>query len=280
VNYLLPILVFILLIGAYYVMIGRKRNPGEGAAFLLAIVAALPLLDGGLLLVREHGRWQQGRVASGVVVGKLSSTGADGSRTIGGRRRWRASRRMPAVVTSKGFGIHDVLARLILTGSPDAWMVEYRYPCDSSGGCRQREVVSHALWSGLQIGQTVNVRTAKGQDDTGRLDENPQWNVALAKLAIGGTLGLLAALVSGRLARRRPKFVTAPAVVTSVEPVTAGGKVHWRVGFAYLTAAGTPCESADEVYVSGLQPGDSCTAIYPPDHPDLGTLRVTERLSG
>jgi hypothetical protein len=57
VNYLLPILVFGVLIGAYYVLISRKRSPGEGLAFLLTIVAAFPLLDGGLLLFREYGRW-------------------------------------------------------------------------------------------------------------------------------------------------------------------------------------------------------------------------------
>jgi hypothetical protein len=279
VNHLLPILVFGLLIGAYYVLISRKRTPGVGWAFLLVIIAAFPLLDGGLLLFREYGRWQQGRVAPGVVVGKLSSTGADGSPTIGGRRHWRASRSFPYVMTSDGFRLHDVLARMMLTGSPNAWIVEYRYPCASSGDCRQREAVSHALWSRIRVGQTVNVRSAKGQDDPGRLDDNPLWSTGLAKLAIGGTLGVLAGLVSGRLTlRRRRKYVTAPAVVTSVDPVTSGGEVHWRVGFAYVCPDGTACESTTVVYVSGLQPGDECIAVYPPSQPALATLRVTERV--
>ena len=279
-NYLLPILPFSLLIGAYYVFISRARTRGEGVAFVLAIVAAFPLLDGGFLLAMEYGRWQQGRVAAGVVIGKLSSTGADGSRTIGGSRHWRASRRLPTVVTANGFRFHDVLARMMVTGSPDAWILDYRYPCDSAGGCLRREGVSHALWSELRIGQSVNVRTAKGMNDSGRLDDNPQWSTALAKLAMGGMLGVLAGVVSGRLTLRRRKFITAPAVVTSVVPIPAGGKVHWRVAFAYFSADGTACESVDEVYVSGVQPGDTCTAVYPLEQPDLGTLRLTERASG
>jgi hypothetical protein len=279
VHYVLPILVFILLIGAGYALIGRRTTRREGAAVLLALVAALPLWDGGLVLAREYGRRDEGRVVAGVVVGKLSSTGEDGSRTIGTRRRWRASRGMPTVVTSNGFQFHDVLARLAMTGSTDAWFVEYRYPCSSSRPCWQREEVSHALWSDLRIGQTVNVHTAKGHDGSGRLDGNPPSNTAITKLGIGGTLALLAGFISGRMIRRR-KYVTASAVVTSVEAIGGGGDDgHWRVGFAYLAPDGTACESADEVYVSGVHPGDQCTAVYPPDRPELGTLRLSERSS-
>jgi hypothetical protein len=279
VNYLLSILGFVVMIGAFYVLAGRRRTRGEGPAVLLAVVAAFPLLDGGLVLFREYGRSQQGRVVAGVVVGKLSSTGENGSRTIG--RRWsrRASQRAPTVVTSEGFQFHDVLARMMMTGSADAWMIEYRYHCYSTRQCWQRESVSHALWSDLYIGQTVNVRIATGQDRSGRLDDNPMWRTALAKLAIGGTLGVLAALVSGQLPRRRRRFVTVPAVVTSVETGTGTETLHWRVRFAYVSADGTSHESADEIYVSGVQPGDDCTAVYPLDDPDLGTLRLTERVS-
>jgi len=278
VHYVLPILVFTLVIGAGYALIGRRTTHREGAAVVLVLVATLPLWDGGRVLAREYGRRQEGRVVAGVVVGKLSSTGEDGSRTIGTRRRWRASRGMPTVVTSNGFQFHDVLARLAMTGSTDAWFVEYRYPCSSSRPCWQREEVSHALWSDLRIGQTVNVRTAKGQGGSGRLDGNPPWNTAVTKLAIGGTLAILAGFISGRMTRRR-KYVTAPAVVTSVEAIGGGDDGHWRVGFAYLTKDGTACESADEVYVSGVHPGDQCTAVYPPDRPELGTLRLSERSS-
>jgi hypothetical protein len=279
VIHLLPILVFVLLIGAAYVLAGRNVSSREGAAFVLAIAALFPLWDGGLMLLAEYGRWQHGRVVAGVVVGKLSSTGAEGSRTIGGRLRWRASRRFPTVLTAHGFSLHDVLARMIVTGSTDAWMVEYRYPCDSARGCWQREEVSHALWSGLQVGQAVNVRTAKGQNYSGRLDANPPLHAALARLAIGGTLGLFAGFVSGRLTRRGSTFVLTPAIVTSVERGRGGGDTHWRVGFSYVTADGTAYESADEVYISGVQPGDTCTAVYPPDHPDLGTLRLNKPIS-
>jgi hypothetical protein len=275
VNYLLPFVPFAVMMGVLYAFISRKRTAAEGAAFVLAIVAAFPLLDGGLLLAREYGRAYQGRVAPGVIVEKLSTTGEAGSRTIGRSRRWRRSRRFPTVVTSDGFLFHDVLARAILTGSTDAWVVDYRYPCDSAGACHQREFVSRAFWSELQVGRTVNVRSAKDQADRGRLDENPMWSTALAKLGIGGTLGVVAGLVSGRLTRRRRTYITVPAVVTAVHPVQAGGKVHWRVEFAYFAADGRACEGADEVYVPGVKAGDSCTAVYPSEQPDLGTLRLT-----
>jgi hypothetical protein len=272
---LLPVLTFVVLIGGFYVLISRPASPRDGVAFLLAVVAAMPLIDGCMLLSREYDRWQDGRVAPGVVVEKLSSMGAASSRTIGGRRRWRRPRALPSIVTSTGFQFHDVLARLMLTGSPDAWVIVYRYPCEASGSeCRQREFVRHDLWSDLQVGQTVNIRTARGQDQ-GRLDENPTWSTAIAKVAIGATLMLVAGLVSGRLTlRRRRKYVTAPAVVTAVDPVTLGDEVHWRVRFAYFVADGTACESADQVSIRGLKPGDDCIAVYPPEHPDLGTLRL------
>lgn len=281
-NYLLPILVFYVLMGAFYLLIGRKTSLGEGVGLVLAVAAAFPLLSGGLLLYREYGRSEEGRVSAGVVTGKLSSTGENGSRTIGGGQfsRARGRRRLPTVMTSNGFGFDDVLARVMRSGSPDAWFVEYRYPCDTFTGCWQREAVSHDMWSDLEVGQMVNVRTAKDQNDRGRLDANPQWGTALAKVAIGGTLGLLAGLVSGRLAPRRRRLVTVPAVVTSVEPMTAGRKVHWRVKYAYLTPDGAAFENADEVYVSGLRPGDNCLAVYPPDQPDAGTLRLTDRAAG
>lgn len=126
----------------------------------------------------------------------------------------------------------------------------------------------------------MNVRVARDEDDRGRLDANPQWSMAIAKIAIGGALGLLAALLSGRLRLRPRTFVTVPAVVTAVEPITVGGKVQWRVSFAYFSADGTACENADEVYVSGVQPGDKCLAVYPADQPDCGILRLTDRVDG
>lgn len=273
-SLLLPVLTFAVVIGGFYVFVTRRTAPKDGVAFLLAIAAGIPLMDGCLLLNRELSRRQDGRVVAGVVVEKLSSTGAASSRTIGGSRRWRRSRAMPTIVTSNGFEFHDVLARLILTGSPDAWVIAYRYPCSTSGECRQREFVSHDLWSGLQAGQMVNVRT-DGDQNQGRLDENPALSTAIAKVGIGATLGVVAGFVSGRLTlRRRRRYVTAPAVVTAVDPVTLGGEVRWRVRFAYFCADGTACESIDEVSVKRLKPGDDCIAVFPPEHPDLGTLRL------
>jgi hypothetical protein len=241
------------------------------AALVLGLLAVIPLLDGGFLLVEEYDRWHEGHRSTGVIVGKLSSTGAEGSRTIGGQRFSRPSHRTPEVVTSTDFGLHHVLARLLLTGSRDAWIVEYLHPCDSGRQCRRREAVRRALWSTLQVGQTVTVVSA--HNAPARLDANPLWGTAVAQLAMGGVLGLLAAWLAGRLRRRGPKYVTVEGIVTSVEPIPAGGKVHWRVGFAYFSADGIAYQSVDEVYVAGLQPRDGCTVVYPPEQPELGTLR-------
>jgi hypothetical protein len=278
VTALLPFATFALFIGAAYFMIGRRITRAQGMAVGLVILAAFPLIDGGLLAVREYGRLEHGLVAPGVVTGKLSTMGEDGTRTIGGSwRRRRVSSPGPWLRTADGFRLHDILARLIVTGSSDAWFVEYRTQCGRPGGCYEREEVSRALWKELGVGRAVNIRTAKEQDDDGRLDANPMWPTAFAKLGIGFTLFLAAAALSGRWTKRRRKYVTASAIVTSVEPAAAGGPAHWRVGFAYLTADGVRYESADVVYVPGVKPGDDCLAVYPPDRPDLGTLRVTTR---
>jgi hypothetical protein len=45
-----------------------------------------------------------------------------------------------------------------------------------------------------------------------------------------------------------------------------------RVGFAYFSTDGTAREGADEVYVVGVRPGDSCSAVYPENQPELGIL--------
>lgn len=270
VTYLVSIATFILLAGAFYVLIGKKRTGGEAVAFVLAIASAFPLLEGAYLLVKESGRLQDGRVAPGVVVSKLSSTGAEGSRTIGRGRRW--SRRRYTINTINGFRLDDVLARWILTGSRQAWVIDYRYPCGSAT-CWMRDFVSQALWSELRVGQMVNVRAAKGLADTGRLDENPMWSTALVKAGIGGTGILAAAVISGRWPRRRRKLLQAQAIVTAVVPARTGGN-GFRVEFSYVSADGEVRESVDEIYVPGLKPGDECTAIYPPERPDLGSLQV------
>lgn len=91
-NYLTPTFALIVLMGAFYILIGKQRTSREGAALLLAIVAAFLIVRGGWLLFREYGRWQQRRIVPGVVTGRLSSTGEDGTRTIGDRWWiWRRS---------------------------------------------------------------------------------------------------------------------------------------------------------------------------------------------
>jgi len=273
VRFVFPIIVFAVVVGVFYSLIGRRTSQRDVLSVVLAFVAAVPLLSGAWLLMAEYARQQDGRVVSGVIVGKLSSTGESGSQTIGGNRQWR-SRRLPSVLTPDGFHYDQVLARILLTGSPDAWVINYRYPCENGRACYHRDFVRHDLWSALQVGQPVNVRMTRDQSDSGRLDENLLWPTALVRLGIGAILALVAGLVSGRLIRRRPKYVMAPGVVTAVEPIGTGG---WRVRFAYFSDDGTAQESVDQVFVAGVKPGDDCTAVYSPARPDLGTLRLAER---
>ena len=89
-NYALPFVIFGLPIAALYVFIGRKRTNRRGRGLVLLLLAAVPLASGGLALFAEGDRWLQPRVVTGVIGEKLSSTGENGTRTIGGGRRWRA----------------------------------------------------------------------------------------------------------------------------------------------------------------------------------------------
>jgi hypothetical protein len=271
----LTIAVFVVLIAGFYFAVTGSLSRRGGLAFVVGIVAAVPLFDGGQLLLREYARAEDGVVMPGVVTDKLSSTGEAGSRTIGGSRRWRG-RRMPTVLTSNGFGFHDVLARVILTGSPNAWVVAYRYGCGARE-CYKRDFVDHQLWSELRVGQTINIRASKAEIGAVRLDQYPEGPTAIAKLGLGSILGIAAWLASGRFRFGRRRYVTAPAVVTAVDPVKDGDEVHWRVRFAYFVSDGRACESADEISVDSVKPGDDCIAVYPPEHPDLGTLRLIPR---
>jgi hypothetical protein len=194
-DYVPALVTFVLMIGALYHFVGRTKRPGEGASIVLAVAAAFPLLHGGALVWKELDRWQYGRVETGVVIGKLSSTGEAGTRTIAGYRFSRPSGRrrdVPDINTANGFRVDDVVTRVLLTGSRDAYFVEYRHRCESAAGCYQREEVRHAMWTQLAVGQTVDVRTIKGQPERARLDFNSPMSIALAKLALGGVLAFAA----------------------------------------------------------------------------------------
>jgi hypothetical protein len=251
---------------------GRLTLPGI-ATYVLVVVGVMACFDGFTLAYREENRARYGRVTSGVILEKFSSTGAQGSRQIG-RRGGRDQVRRRPIVTITGFQIHDLLARLIATGSPAAWVVQYRFSCDAPYGCTGRDFVSEELWMRLRAGQPVNVRQAEGESMTARLDEYPQWKLAAADIALGAALLFVAGLVSGRIgAFRARRWVTAPAVVVAVEPVRDGEDPRWRIRFAYFDREGVAQESADEVGSRAWKVGDSCIAVFQPTRPELATLR-------
>jgi hypothetical protein len=155
------------------------------------------------------------------------------------------------------------------------WLILGGYYLIASGKSTLRELSAMALavmaaYRLLDGGLLLNEANARWHQGD---DVAPFLITALVELAIGSLLGLFAGWLSGWLRRATPKYVTVPGVLTSVQPIPAGGKVHWRVGFAYFSADGIARESVDEVYVAGLQPGGSCTVVYPPEEPELGTLR-------
>lgn len=188
----------------YWMCNGRLTvTKGGVLGFLIGGLGILAAYDGATLAVGEFARMRNGRVIPGVVLAKSSSTRADGS----GRVPLRRARRY-RYVTLEGFRVHDVLERLILTGSGNAWIVDYRYPCDRDYGCRGRDFVPEPLWRRLSVGQTVNVRETPDASDPVRLDENPQWAAAIVDLGTAAALLLVAGLVSGRFTvpRRGPRY--------------------------------------------------------------------------
>ena len=257
-----------------YQLSSRGRITGRGiVAFALAAGGIMASLDGFMLGVTEESRARYGRVSPGVVVEKFSSSGAQGTRRIG-RRGGRNQERTRPIVTANGFAFYDPLARLIVTGSAAAWVVDYRFPCEGGRTCSGRDFVTEEQWLPLRAGSTVNVRQAESETTTARLDGNPRWATAAVDLGVGGLLLIAASLVSGRLVLfRRRGWLTAPAVVTAVERLTHGDDTRWRIRFAYFDRHGQPQESADQVAQDSLQPGDSCVAVYRQDQPDLATLQ-------
>ena len=257
-----------------YKISSRGRLTLRGmATYVLVVIGVMACFEGFTLAYREENRARYGRVTSGVVVERFSSTGAQGSRHIGRRGGRDQARRRP-IVTITGFQMHDVLARAIATGSPMAWVVEYRFSCENPHGCSERDFVSEDLWMRLRAGEPVNVRQAPGETATARLDEYPQWRFAAADIGLGAALLSIAGLLSGRIqlfSSRR--WVTTPAVVLAVEPVRDGDDPRWRVRFAYFDREGVAQESADEVATRAWAVGDACLAVFQPTRPDLATLR-------
>ena len=199
-----------------YRLSSGSRITGRGiVAFGLAAGGVMAVLDGFVLGVTEESRARDGRVSSGVVVEKFSSSGAQGTRRIG-RRGGRDQQRTQPVVTARGFAFYDPLARLIVTGSAQAWVVDYRFPCAGGRACSGRDFVTEEQWRPLRTGSTVNVRQADSETTTSRIDGNPRWATACADLGIGGLLLTAAGLLSGRLVLfRRRRWLTAPAAVTA-----------------------------------------------------------------
>jgi uncharacterized protein DUF3592 len=263
----------IAMVAVAYQLSSRGRISGRGiVAFGLAAGGVMAVLDGFILGVTEENRARYGHVSSGVVVEKFSSSGAQGTRRIG-RRGGRDQARTRPVVTASGFAFYEPLARLIATGSAEAWVVDYRFPCAGGRTCSGRDFVTKELWLPLHAGSAVDVRQADSETITARLDGNARWATAFATLGIGSVLLTAAGLASGRLVLfRRRRWLTSPAIVTAVEPFKYGDETRWRIRFAYFDSDGQTQESADQVAQGSWKTGDPCVAVYRPDRPDVATL--------
>jgi hypothetical protein len=258
---------------AYRISSGGRITARGIVSYGLAVGGVLAAIDGFALGLKEEARVRYGHVSSGVVVEKLSSTAQDGSRRIGGSGGRNQVKTRP-VVTANGFAFYESLARFIVTGSPLAWVVDYRFSCPRAPVCWGRDFVTEEQWSQLHAGQQVNVRQGDTETTTSRLDDNPQWAIALAEFGIGGVLLLAAGVISGTVVLfGGRRWITAPAVVTAVEPVAYGDAIRWRIRFAYFDREGIPRESADQVAAGAWKSGDDCIAVYRPEQPDIATLQ-------
>ena len=95
---------------AYKVTTRGRVTLGGTTTFVAAIIGVMACFDGVTLAYREENRARYGRVTSGVILERFSSTEAQGSRYIGRRGGHDQARRRP-IVTITGFQVHDVLAR-------------------------------------------------------------------------------------------------------------------------------------------------------------------------
>jgi hypothetical protein len=257
---------------AYKILGGQPFRLRGAVAYLCAGVGFLALYEGFDLARMEESRARYGRVTTGTVIEKFSSLERSGSRYIGPRGGRDQINRRP-VVTGKGFMPYQRLSRWITTGSPFAWVVEYQFSCDAPRDCVGRDFVSEETWSRLRVGQIVNVVEIGDEPYSGRLDANPQWMLALTEFGLGSLLLLAARLKAGRPLRRRRDWVTTPAVVMRVEPVTYPDATRLRIHFAYFDLEGQAQESADEVVTGTWKAGDDCLAVFRRRQPDVATLR-------
>jgi hypothetical protein len=242
----------------------------HGLVLLMIGVGLFAVADGFTLAVVEEDRTNYGRVSSGIVMERFSSTGEDGTRAVGG-----AGTNRRAAVRMSGFDPYSTFVRFLASGSPSAYVIDYRYPCAvAQGACFGRDFVSHRLWSRLRAGSPINVRRSPGEKTIPRLDENPLWGLAVARAALGSVLLLVAAVSSGRIRLQpRVKYVKAPAVVTAVHEVPYGDEKRWRVTFRYFDANAEAQESIDEANDPTWRVGEACIAVYRPQAPDVATLQ-------
>jgi hypothetical protein len=257
---------------AYWIVGGQPFRLRGAAAFLCAGLGLVTFYQGFDRARMEDARARYGRVTTGTVVEKLSELERSGSRYIGPRGGRDQVNRRP-IVTRKGFWLHERLSRLIATGSPFAWVIAYQFSCDAPRTCEGRDFVSEETWSRIRAGQVVKVREIADEPYSGRLEASPQWTLAFIELGLGSLLLMSARVLSGRPLLRRREWMTAPAVVMRVEPVTYPDATRWRIHFAYFDRDGQAQESADEVGTGTWKEGDDCIAVYRRKTPDLATLR-------
>ena len=269
VYYVLVPLAFVACL--YFMYFGRVK-PGVVPALGMCGFALLAAYDGITLGAREYARAHDGRVTTGVVVAKLSGTGLEHKSGSPGRQ-WHHPRLAP---WTEGFRPHDMLGRLVLTGSLRAWMIEYKYDCERPQGCFGRDFVPEARWRQLYAGQPVSVCRPKREIDSSRLEDNSVWKTVVVNIATAGALLFIAGLASGHLKRGGPRYLTAPAVVTAVEPVRTNDVTRWKLTFAYFDQKGAAHEAADEILIPAFKAGDEGLAVFPPERPDLATFRPPE----
>jgi len=171
------------------------------------------------------------------------------------------------------------VSRWIATGSLNTWVIAYEYPCDAPR-CSGRDFVSEGEWSRLRAGQGIDIRTIDGEPYSGRLEDYPQGRLAAIELGLGALLLLAARLTSGRALVPRREWLTAPAVVLRVEPVTYPDATRWRIHFGFFDPDGHAQESAAEVTTDGWKSGDDCIAVFKRTSPDSATMRPCDGIGG